>query len=211
MLDHDQDLPDDDLEDKIAHLTRQLIAVGHKADACGWVPATGGNFSARVEPDVVLITVSGCHKGELTPADFMLVDLQGNPLSEGKPSYETGLHCQRYRADDAINAVLHVHSISNTLLSRQLDDIRLTGFELQKILPSKPDPSETTIVPVFANHQNISALAKHIEDYTQPMPGYCLAGHGLYTWGQDIASAWHNVEALEFMFECCWQEYLATS
>lgn len=204
-------MPDEDtsieLEKTINHATRQLIMLGQKADACGWVPATGGNFSARIEPDVILITISGRHKGELTPADFMLVDIQGNPLSEGKPSYETLLHCERYQNDTSINAVLHVHSIANTILSRQGNHIELTGYELLKILPDF-QPDDLLTIPVFDNDQNMSELAKTIASHTQPMPAYCLAGHGLYTWGKDIISAWHAVEAIEFMLECHLREQL---
>ncbi|MFX8988188.1 class II aldolase/adducin family protein, partial [Acinetobacter baumannii] len=84
----------------------------------------------------MLITASGVHKGELGRGDFLVADLEGRPLqSDRKTSYETGLHTQLDRFDPAIESVLHVHTVANTVLSRRHDRIVLSGYELQKILP----------------------------------------------------------------------------
>ncbi|TAM33952.1 MAG: methylthioribulose 1-phosphate dehydratase [Nevskiaceae bacterium] len=65
---------------RIAEMARQMIAAGNLFHARGWVPATGGNFSARLDAERVLITASGNHKGELTEADLLIADLDGRPL-----------------------------------------------------------------------------------------------------------------------------------
>lgn len=172
----------------------------------GWVPATGGNFSARLSPDSMLITGSGVHKGELTRGDFLVADLDGRPQQPGrKTSYETGLHTQLYRHDPAIHAVLHVHTVANTVLSRRLDSIVLSGYELQKVLPGVVEPAVETVIPVFGNDQDIARLSRQVDRYMKEhsdVPAYLIAGHGLYAWGETVAQARHRVEALEFMFEC---------
>lgn len=183
-----------------------LIAAGRLFHQRGWVPATGGNFSARLGDDSMLITASGCHKGELRSVDFLSADLDGRPIdSDRKASYETLLHCQLYRHDPAIGAVLHTHSIANTVLSRRLGAITLAGYELLKLLPGISTHDTQVTVPVFANDQNIARLAAaidaHMKQHPQT-PAYVIAGHGLYAWGADIAQARWRVEALEFMFEC---------
>ena len=183
-----------------------LIAAGQLFHARGWVPATGGNFSARLDPDRMLITASGCHKGELGEADFLIADLDGRPIdSPRKASYETLLHCQLYRHDPAIGAVLHTHSVANTVLSRRLTSIRLAGYELLKLLPGISTHDATVDVPVFANDQDIPRLAATVDAHMKrhpQVPAYIIAGHGLYAWGADVAQARWRVEALEFMFEC---------
>ena len=63
-----------------AALSQALIGAGQLFHARGWVPATGGNFSARLGGDRMLITASGCHKGELAEADFLVADLDGKPI-----------------------------------------------------------------------------------------------------------------------------------
>jgi methylthioribulose-1-phosphate dehydratase len=199
--------------DRIASLADALIAAGQLFHARGWVPATGGNFSARIGDNRMLITASGVHKGELTRSDFLVADLQGRPEQAGrKTSYETGLHTQLYRFDEKIGAVLHVHSIANTVLSRRLPAVRLSGYELLKLLPGIVDPDVMVEIPVFANDQDIARLSVEIDAHMKSIsatsaeqaavPAYLIAGHGLYAWGETVAQARHRVEALEFMFEC---------
>ncbi len=188
-------------------LAQALIDAGALFHRRGWVPATGGNFSARLSSDQMLITASGVHKGELKRADFLVADMDGRPLEAGrKASYETGLHTQLYRHDPSVGAVLHVHSIANTVLSRRLDRIVLTGYELLKLLPGAPDPAARIEIPVFGNDQDIARLSArvdaHMKEEMMKVPAYLIAGHGLYAWGDNVAQARYRVEALEFMLDC---------
>lgn len=187
-------------------LARQMIEAGAMFHRRGWVPATGGNFSARLSSERVLITASGVHKGELEHQDFLVADLDGRPLEAGrKSSYETGLHMQLYRFDPSIGAVLHVHTTANTVLSRRLDRVVLSGYELLKLLPGAPDPASRVEIPVFGNDQDIARLSARVDAHMKEerrVPAYLIAGHGLYAWGNNVAQARHRVEALEFMLEC---------
>lgn len=192
-----------------ADAAQAMIMAGQLFHQRGWVPATGGNFSARLAPDLMLITASGGHKGELTPAHFLVTDLQGRAQEAGrKTSYETGLHLQVYgRVPDA-GCVLHTHSRANTVLSRRFERLSLTGFELMKVLPGQPDPAETILLPVFENDQDIARLAAKVDTQMRQslFPAYLIAGHGLYAWGRNVAQARYAVEALEFMLDCLLME-----
>lgn len=183
-----------------------LIAAGRLFHQRGWVPATGGNFSARLAPESMLITASGWHKGELDEGAFLVADLDGRPVDPlGKASYETLLHCQVYRRNGAAGCVLHTHSIANTVLSRRHASIRLSGYELLKLLPGIKTHATSVELPVFENDQDIARLADTVDQRMKQhptMPGYLIAGHGLYAWGETVAQARHRVEALEFMLEC---------
>lgn len=185
---------------------RHLIAAGELFHRRGWVPATGGNFSARLTSEKMLISASGWHKGELHEDAFLVAGLDGRPDDAArKPSYETLLHCQLYRHDARIGCVLHTHSVANTVLSRRHASIRLSGYELLKLLPGIQTHEATVEVPVFENDQDIPRLAARVEASMKQQPGmpaYLIAGHGLYAWGDTVAQARHRVEALEFMFEC---------
>ena len=190
----------------VPELSRAMIGAGQLFHARGWVPATGGNFSGRLGPERMLITASGCHKGELTEADFLVADLEGRPIgSSRKASYETLLHCQLYKHDPAIGGALHTHSVANTLLSRRFERIRLAGYELLKLLPGIKTHDAAVEVPVFENDQDIARLAARVDAHMKQdpaTPAYVIAGHGLYAWGATVAEARWRVEALEFMFEC---------
>lgn len=189
-----------------ASYARDLIQAGELFHRRGWVPATGGNFSARLSSGKMLVTASGWHKGELREDAFLVADLEGRPEdSSRKASYETLLHCQLYRHDPGIGAVLHTHSIANTVLSRRQAAVRLAGYELLKLLPGIQTHDAVVEVPVFGNDQDIPRLAATVDAWMRQHPGvpaYLIAGHGLYAWGDNVAQARHRVEALEFLFEC---------
>ena len=189
----------------IAALTGELIAAGKFFHTRGWVPATGGNFSARLLGNRMLITASGGHKGELTAANFLVADLDGRPLdSTRKASYETLLHSQIYRRARA-GVVLHTHSVANTVLSRQHDKLNLAGYELLKVLDGVATHDTGVEIPVFENDQDIARLSAVVDAAMatgKAQHGYLIRGHGLYAWGETVSVARHRVEALEFMFEC---------
>ena len=66
------------MRESLPQIQEALIAAGRRIDQKGWVPATSGNFSARLPDGRIVITVSGRHKGMFTPEDLMLVNAEGD-------------------------------------------------------------------------------------------------------------------------------------
>src|ERR1700758_2806511 len=111
----------------------QLCAIAHACYARGWVPATSGNFSVRWGSRIS-ITPTGLDKGMLVPEDLLEIDMNGSVRGGGgRPSAETSLHTVIYRERAHARAILHVHSIWNTLLSGRFASsghVVLQGYEL---------------------------------------------------------------------------------
>ncbi|MGA2392392.1 MAG: methylthioribulose 1-phosphate dehydratase [Candidatus Lustribacter sp.] len=187
-----------------------LAAFGRLASARGWIAATSGNFSCRLDEGHALITRTGIDKGAIGAADVAVVPLTG-PIPAGL-SAETPLHVARYRAAGAVGAIVHVHTVAATVLSRAaLADgfVRLSGFEMQKALEGVTTHESVVDVPVFANDQDTVALAARIEERLRgapAVPGYLLAGHGLYAWGATMGDARRHLEGLEFLLTCTLEE-----
>ncbi len=190
---------------------RALIEAGRELHARGWVPATSGNFSARLSAAEIALTVSGWHKGRLDAAGIMRADMQGCAVGgDKKPSAETLLHTQLYRRYPDVGMVLHVHSLHATLISRAVQrsgahDLVLAGYELLKAFPGNSTHATSLRVPVFANEQDIPRLAAKVDawlDANDPVYGYLIAGHGLYAWGRDMAETLRHLEAFDFLFDC---------
>ncbi|MDD2768486.1 MAG: methylthioribulose 1-phosphate dehydratase [Methylococcus sp.] len=183
----------------------ELIEAGRFIDSRGWVPATSGNFSARLNDGRIAITVSGRHKGRLRPEDIMLVDAEGHPLDGKKPSAETVLHTGIYRRYPNAGAVLHPHSPAATLLSRLVSRVViLEDYELLKALAGIETHEARVAVPIFPNDQDIPRLALGVEEYIEmhgDILAYIIAGHGFYTWGKSVSDALRHLEALEFLFD----------
>jgi methylthioribulose-1-phosphate dehydratase len=201
-----------------------LRVIGREFHGRSWSLGTSSNYSvvASREPLELLITASGKDKSALGREDFVRVDATGRllggpagPAAPGrKSSAETLLHCTIAGMLPAVGAVLHTHSVWATILSgADLDrgSLRIEGYEMLKGLDGIATHETFAEVPIFANAQDMPALAERVRtrlgglDWTGSRPpahAFLLARHGLYTWGRDLAEARRHVEILEFLFEC---------
>ncbi|HUB89799.1 MAG TPA: methylthioribulose 1-phosphate dehydratase [Dyella sp.] len=175
----------------------------------GWTPATSSNFSMRLDSDHAAITISGRDKGKLGRDDIMLVDMQGKAVgTAARPSAETELHTQVYRRWPEVNVVLHTHSRTQSVASRLFAAdgvIRLQGWELQKAIRGHSTHESVLDIPVFPNTQHMPELVTQVDawiDAGKPLHAYLINGHGIYTWGHDMAEARRHLEALEFLLGC---------
>lgn len=192
-----------------SEIAAEIAGVGRFASERGWVPATAGNFSCRIDDRSIAITRSGIDKGNIKPGDLIVVPLQG-PLPAGV-SAETPLHVARYAADKNVGAIVHVHTVTATVLSR-IDASRghvvLDGFEMHKALAGFTTHESVVELPIYANDQDTARLAERIEEHMQAprVPGYLLAGHGLYAWGATMTDARRHLEGIEFLLQCSLEE-----
>lgn len=194
-------------------LSDTLVSCVRRLGARHWCPATGGNFSARIDDTLRLITQSGRDKSQLDSADLMLCDAAGQALDPAcKPSDETALHMRLYALDGKIGAVLHTHSVPVTVLSRITRDpvLRIRGYEMQKALTGQTSHEDTLELPIFDNTQDIPALAEAVAARWSEIrtPALLVRGHGLYAWGHSIAQAHRHIEGIEFLLEALLQERL---
>jgi methylthioribulose-1-phosphate dehydratase len=187
----------------------EILAVGRRLDARGLAPATTGNYSVRLDDGRIAVTVSGRHKGRLVSDDVTQIDLDGRPLGARPPSAEAALHAGVYRLYECVGAVLHVHSVVSTTLTRLLprgSDVVLEGYETLKVLPGVSTHDTRVVIPVFDNSQDMPALARAMQirfATLRPDPAaLLLRGHGLYAWGATVEEAERVVEALELMMSC---------
>lgn len=186
---------------------QELVDAGQRLNTHGWVPATSGNFSARVSESLLAITVSGYHKGELTLDAIMPIDYDAKPVNTNKrSSAETLLHTQLYKHFPQTGAVLHTHSVNATLLSRlNKQALVFEDYELLKAFEGIDTHESRLTIPVFDNDQDIPRLAEKVASYlaeNENVHGYLIAGHGLYTWGKTVADTMRHLEAFEFLFQC---------
>ena len=185
----------------------EIIVNVRELAAAGWTPATSSNFSMRLDPAHVAITVSGGDKGRLTEADIMVVDLDGQPVTDQRPSAETLLHTQLYSRFAEIGCVLHTHSLNQTVASRLFagtGHVHLEGYELLKAFHGNTTHETAIQLPVLPNSQDMHTLAAQVDALLdqQCMWGYLIDGHGLYAWGRDMGEARRHLEAFEFLLGC---------
>jgi methylthioribulose-1-phosphate dehydratase len=191
-------------------LADELASVGRRFYERGWVLGTSGNFSAVLSrrPLRLAITPSTAHKGKLKAAQILEIDGRGRPVGDrpGRPSAETKLHLEIVARLGA-GAVLHTHSVWSTMLSElhaANQGFAIEGFEMLKGLDGVMTHEHREWVPVVANDQDMTRLARRVRTAFRRTPNahaFVIDRHGLYTWGATLADAERHVEILEFLFE----------
>ena len=194
-------------------VARAFNKIGGDFHARGWVLGTSGNFSTVIsrKPLKLIITASSVSKEDIRTADVLTVDANGALVGKSgtsglRPSAETALHVAVVKSRSA-GAVLHTHSVWSTVLSELYvaeRGLRLSGFEMLKGLEGVRTHEHTEWLPILENDQDIPVLARRVEAIMEQSPaihGFLLRGHGLYTWGDDLAKARRHVEILEFLLE----------
>ena len=187
-------------------------------DAClrlaqrGFLVATGGNVSLRIDADLFALTPSGVDYYSMSPRDVCVLRLGTLEVIEGdlKPSIECGLHAAllRFRKDAA--AVIHTHQpIASALallnLPASLSLVDATDrHSLETLIEVVPyAPSGTWLL--------VRALKRRLR---RGVNAYLLRNHGLICCGATMHGALVTAEAAErmaagFLRDLIEQEYAA--
>ena len=193
-------------------IAQELVDVGKRFDARGWVLGTSGNFSSVLahQPLRIAITPSTAFKGDLRPGDIVEIDERGTPIGTGRPSAEAFVHLEIIRSRGA-GAVLHTHSVWSTVLS----DLRahdggffVEGYEMLKGLEGVHTHDHREWLPIVENDQDMRRLGRMVSDQLDRHPGahaVLIRRHGLYTWGTNLTEAVRHVEILEFLLQAIGQ------
>ena len=198
------------MQDGFQEIAVGLAAVARGFHARGWLLGTSGNLSAVVqrEPLRIAMSASGVDKGELRPEQVLSIDEDARIVGQngGKPSDESLLHIRIVKERGA-GAVLHTHSVWNTILSDLYaadGGIKIEGYEMLKGLQGVRTHEHAEWLPIVENSQDMPTLADTIGETLnrhKDAHGFLLRRHGLYSWGDNLAQAKRHIEILEFLLE----------
>lgn len=198
------------MSDNFQELASRLAAIAKGFHARGWLLGTSGNLSAVVqrEPLRLAMSPSGVDKGELRPDQILTIDEHARIVNadSGKPSDESLLHI-RIAKERGAGAVLHTHSVWNTILSDLYASdggVSIEGYEMLKGLQGVHTHQHSEWLPIIDNSQDMATLAESIAQTLNEHKnahGFLLRRHGLYSWGETLAQAQRHVEILEFLLE----------
>jgi len=102
-----------------AKLRREICRVGASLFERGYVHATAGNISMKLEDGGFLITPTDSCLGFLDEARLSRVDAGGNHTGGDRPSKTLVLHKRIYAADADARCVIHTHSTHLVALTLQ--------------------------------------------------------------------------------------------
>ena len=87
----------------------EIVSVSNEIYNKGLVSGKSGNISARFG-DVIAITPTLKSLSNLKEEDIVLVNMDGEVLTKGKPSSEVNMHLEIYKKRPDVNAIVHTHS-----------------------------------------------------------------------------------------------------
>ena len=171
----------------------------------GLVTFTWGNVSAiDTESGLFVIKPSGVDYEKMTPADMVVMDLQGNKV-EGdlRPSSDTPTHLELYKAFPEIGGIVHTHSSYATSWAQAGRSIPCYGpthaDDIYGEVPCLRCLTEEEINEAYEENTGhlIVNEFQRMNKEVMAVPAVLCKNHGPFAWGKDAMDAVHNAVVLE--------------
>ena len=177
----------------------------------GLVLYTFGNASGLSrEQGLVAIKPSGVPYEKMTPADMVMVDLDGRVVEGSlRPSSDLATHLALYRAFPSIGGVVHTHSRHATAWAQACREIPCFGTTHADYFHG-PVPVTAPLTPAEIDSEyeaNTGVAIIRLMEGRDPLgcPAALVAGHGPFCWGQSAGDAAHMAAILEELAAMAWQ------
>jgi L-fuculose-phosphate aldolase len=172
-------------------LRRDIVRYARWLYRLGYMPATAGNLSVRLDDERILVTPTGVSKYQMRRSDLAIVDLDGRQLHGcRKPTSELGMHLAFYRQRSDVLAVIHSHPPVATAFA-------CAGRGLEEMLCQE---AAMTLGPVPLARYATTGTEEVAESLRPLIPGHdavLLANHGAVTCGANLFDAFCKMETLE--------------
>lgn len=151
---------------------------------------------------LVAIKPSGVPYEELTAADMVLVDLEGNVVEGSlRPSSDTPTHLHLYRSFPEIGGVAHTHSVWATAWAQARMPIPCYGTthadHFHGEIPCTRGLKRAEIEGAYEANTGKVIVERFRGLDAMACPGVLVANHGPFTWGRDCGQAAANSVVLE--------------
>lgn len=169
----------------------QIVEIGKRIYARGYVASNDGNVSVRLSENEVLITPTGISKGFMEPKDLIVINLDG-VVVDGKKrqSSESDMHLQIYKARPDAMSICHTHPPYAT-------GFAVAGISLNKMILPEVIIVLGTIPLVEYGTTGTEELYGMISKYVKDYDAFLLANHGVVTLGKTVLDAYHKMETVE--------------
>ncbi len=170
---------------------QQMADLGRRLHQQGFVAATDGNLSVRLDARRVMTTPTNMSKGMCRPEDMIVVDMDGHKLSgERNASSELAMHLLIYSLRPDINGIVHAHPPTAT-------GFAAAGLSLNKALISEVVLSLGSVPLARYGTPGTPELSDALRDLIPHFDAILMANHGVVTCGEDLLKAFFNMETVE--------------
>ena len=188
---------------EVERLIGDVLAGNRALPEHGLVTLTWGNVSG-IDRDEGLIAIkaSGVSYTDLTAADIVVLDLDGNVVSgERRPSTDTPTHLVLYRAFEEIGGIVHTHSTWATAWAqaqREIPVLGTTHADLSAYPVPVARPLSAEEIDAGYEAATGAALAEAVGGRSAlEVPCVLARGHAPFCWGATVAHALDAAVTLE--------------
>jgi L-ribulose-5-phosphate 4-epimerase len=183
----------------------EAYAANMQLPKLGLVLFTFGNVSAVDRSmGVFAIKPSGVPYENLSPADMVIVDFEGNTVAgKLRPSSDTKTHAVLYKHWETIGGIVHTHSVYGTAWAQSQRDIPIFGTTHADYntvnIPCAAPMSDEMIEGNYeleTGFQIINCFKERGLDYKE-VEMVLVGNHAPFTWGKNADKAVHNSAVLE--------------
>lgn len=168
-----------------------IVQFGRQLHDNGFVAATDGNLSVRLDEHRLLVTPTCMSKGMMRPADMVIVDMDGNRLAgKRRVSSEIGMHLLIYRLRPDVRGVVHAHPPTAT-------GFAASGFDLNRPLVCEVVVGLGSIPLARYGTPGTPELADALEPLIPHHDAILMANHGVVTFGSSLENAYMKMETVE--------------
>ena len=174
-------------------IKNKIFEIGERLYKGGFSSGISGNISFR-ENNKIFITASGTCLGDLSESDIIILDLEGKVLEPflQKPSTESMMHIEIYKARPEINTIIHAHPPYCTALA-------VSGENNLPAIIAEPVVMFGKSIPVVKYETpSTLELAKSVAKYFEENDAVLMANHGATVCGHDLKETFYKLETLEF-------------
>ena len=172
----------------------------HREDICrfgrllhdkGFVAATDGNLSVRLDHESILSTPTGMSKGMMEPEDLVVVDLGGRKMTGRRNvSSEIAMHLLIYRLRPDVRGIVHAHPVTAT-------GYAAAGLPLNQALISEIVLALGCIPLARYGTPGTPELTQALESLVPQYDAILMANHGVVSYGEDLLRAYMKMETVE--------------
>jgi L-fuculose-phosphate aldolase len=172
-------------------LKADIVEVGRRLYARGFVASNDGNITIRIAEDRLLTTPKSVSKGFMTPEMMVVVDLDGRKVAGSRDaSSELKMHLEVYRQRSDVNAVVHAHPALAT-------GFAVAGIPLDRAVLAEVICTLGSIPIAEYATPSTQELPNAVRQYIKAHDGLLLANHGALTVGADVFAAYYKMETIE--------------
>ena len=169
----------------------EIVEVGRRLHARGFIAANDGNISVRLDETRLLTTPTGVSKGFMTPDMLVMTDLHGVKLADGRsPSTELLMHLAVYELRPEIKAVVHAHPPTAT-------GFAVAGIPLDRAVLAEVVTTLGSIPIAEYGTPSTPQLADAVRQFIEAHDGLLLANHGALTVADELLAAYFKMETIE--------------